>query len=84
MKRTPDIVSKHRQELNRQIAVWENRIQLLNSQIVVGPESFEKKQADLANCKKSIADLKRAIVKTQKFGRPLNLDFKKQLYTGVF
>lgn len=80
VKRTPDGISKKRQEIKRQIDVWESKIKDLAPQISLMPD----KSKQLTFATEQLIIMQKALKDTQKLGRGFNLNFRKKLYLGVY
>jgi len=84
MKRTPDNVSKKRQELSHNLMIWQKTIEQLSLYVpMTYTDSIETKQK-LEYAYEQVKICKQELKNTQKYGRRLSLDFNKPLHPGVY
>lgn len=79
MKRTPDDVSKRKQQLGIQIQSWKNRIELLSKLITISHEEEVDKRKQIMYAQKQIEGLVAAIkeLKAQSKAGFKYLDFRR-------
>jgi septal ring factor EnvC (AmiA/AmiB activator) len=85
VKRTPDAISKKRQELSKQIEALKTAIRDINIQIFLTSEKNKSSiRLKLAAYNQQLEALQKALKATQKSGKRFNLDYRKSLYPGVY
>lgn len=82
-RRTPDAISKKRQQLRNQIVNLEAYIFQTSSSLSLTYEDNIEQEAKLKRAQLLVDSLKKELHNTQKEGRPFNLDFRKNLLPGV-
>jgi uncharacterized coiled-coil DUF342 family protein len=84
MKRTPDFVSKKRQELSRQIETLQSIINNLTMSTTFTQEQMQSKTNKLNEYNRQLKDCKQELYETHKIGRHFNINYRKKLHPGVF
>lgn len=83
MKKTPDDISKKRQEISRQIEAWDKVVKSLNHLIPVTFEESLEKSKRIKYAYEQLKYLRQELVETQKSGRRFNLNYRNKLQPGV-